>query len=186
MSFKPWFGALVGAGDSWLMFGILILIMIWLLAFDTPIFRILAFYLAFEGAKNIYVLWLMIWGFGGGWRFLTGVWHLDLDLDMVTGLWYTHIPNFGPLNWFWRCKEHPCPLSHDLGLWLGLEVPEGEFKSWSWFGYGHWSLIYTWSKFWLSLLILKVLRTFKSFKSYFGSLEDIIGSWLGFGIMILI
>ena len=20
--------------------------------------------------------------------------HLDLDLDMVTGLWYTHIPNF--------------------------------------------------------------------------------------------
>ena len=23
---------------------------------------------------------------GGGWRFLTGVWHLDIDLNMVTGL----------------------------------------------------------------------------------------------------
>ena len=28
----------------------------------------------------------LIWGFGGHWRFLTGVWHLDLDLDMVRNL----------------------------------------------------------------------------------------------------
>ena len=55
-------------------------------------------------------------GFGGRWRFLTGVWHLDLDLDMVIGLWYTLDLNFGSLSWFWRCKEHPCPLSPHLGL----------------------------------------------------------------------
>ena len=36
-------------------------------------------------------------GIWGGWRFMTEVWHLDLDLDMVTGLWYTHGLNFGSL-----------------------------------------------------------------------------------------
>ena len=45
-----------------------------------------AFYLDFEGAKNIHVLYVFIWGFGGCWRFLPGVWHLDLGLDMFTGL----------------------------------------------------------------------------------------------------
>ena len=29
--------------------------------------------------------------------FLTAVWDLDLDLDMVTGLLYTHVPNFGSI-----------------------------------------------------------------------------------------
>ena len=48
--------------------------------------QILALYLDFEGAKNIHVLSVIIWGFGGCWRFLTGVWHLDLDLDMVRNL----------------------------------------------------------------------------------------------------
>merc|ERR1712081_81577 len=73
----------------------LILIWIWLLVFGTPIFQILALYLDFEGAKNIHVLQVLIWGSGGCWSFLTGVWHLDIDLDMITGLCYTHIPNFG-------------------------------------------------------------------------------------------
>ena len=40
----------------------------------------------FEGANNTHVLQVLSWGFGGGWRFLTVVWHLDLDLDIVTGL----------------------------------------------------------------------------------------------------
>ena len=40
----------------------------------------------FKGAENINVLYGLIWGFGGRWRFLTGVWHPDMDLDMVTGL----------------------------------------------------------------------------------------------------
>ena len=43
-------------------------------------FPILSLYLDFEGAKNIHVLYVLIWGFGACWRFLIGVWHLDLDL----------------------------------------------------------------------------------------------------------
>ena len=105
---------------------------------------------------------------------------------MVTGLWYTHILNFGSLSWFWRCKEHPCPLSPHLGLWRTLEVPDWGLASWYWFGYGHWSLVHPYAEFWLSILILKVQRTSMSFKSWFGALEDAGGSWLGFGILILI
>ena len=60
--------------------------------------QISALYLDFEGAKYIHVLLVLIWGFGGRWRFLTGVLHLDLDLDMVTGLWYTHVLNFASLS----------------------------------------------------------------------------------------
>ena len=115
----------------------------------------------------------------GLWRtleILNGVWHFEIDLDMVTGLWYTSDPNFGSLSWFWRCKEHPCPLSPHLELWRMLEVPDWGLASWSWFGYGHWSLIHLWSKFWLSILILKVQRTSMSFKSWFGALEDAVGS----------
>ena len=73
---------------------------------------------------------VLTWGFGGCWRFLIGVWHLDLDLDMVNGLWYTHDSNFDSLSWFWRCKEHPCPLSPHLGLLRTLEVPDWRLASW--------------------------------------------------------
>ena len=34
----------------------------------------------------------------GHWRFLTEVVHLDLDLDVFTGLWYNQVPNFGSLS----------------------------------------------------------------------------------------
>ena len=47
--------------------------------------RVWDLYLELEGGKNNHVLEVLKWGFGGCWRFLTGVWHLDLDLDMV--LW---------------------------------------------------------------------------------------------------
>ena len=79
-----------------------------------------------------------------------------------------------------------CPLSSYLGLWRTLEVPDFGLASWSWFGYDHWSLLHPYAKFWLSILILKVQRTSMSFKSWFGALEDTEGSWLGFGILILI
>ena len=105
---------------------------------------------------------------------------------MVTSLWNTKDPKFGSLSWFWRCKEHPCPISPNFGLFRPLEVPGRSFASWSWFGYGHWSLTHPWSDFWLSILILKVQRTSMTFKSWFGDLEDAGGSWLGFGILILI
>ena len=86
MSFKSSFGALEDTGGSWLGFGILILIWILPLVFDTTMIQILALYLDFEGAKSIHVLYVFICGFGGRLRFLTRVWHLDLDLDMVSGL----------------------------------------------------------------------------------------------------
>ena len=105
---------------------------------------------------------------------------------MVTGLWCKHDPNFGSLSTFWRCKEHPCPLSPDLGLWRMLEVPDWGLESWSWFGYGHWFFIHPWSKFRFTILILEVQRSSLSFKSIFGALEEARGSWLCFGILILI
>ena len=49
-------------------------------------FLISVLYLDFEGAKNTHVLQVLIWGFGGCWRFLTGGWHLEIDLDKVIGL----------------------------------------------------------------------------------------------------
>ena len=131
---------------------------------------------------------------------------------MVTCLRYTHIPNFGSLSWFRRCKENPCPLSPPLGLWRILEFPDWCFKSWFWRGKEHpcplsphlglWRTmevpdlgLASWSwfeyshlyfEFWLSILILKVQRTSMSFKSWFGVLIGDGGFWLGFGILILI
>ena len=55
MSFKSSFGALEDAVGSWLGFGILILIYLWSLVFDTNMNQILVLYLHFEGAKNINV-----------------------------------------------------------------------------------------------------------------------------------
>ena len=72
-----------------------------------------------------------------------------------------------------------------LELWRTLDVPDWGFAYWSWFGYCHWSLLHPCSKFWLSILILKVPRTSMSFKSWYGALEDAGGSWLGFHILIL-
>ena len=165
MSFNSWFGALEYAGGSWLGFGILILIWICSQVFGISMYGILALYLDFEGAKNIHVLKALIWGFEGHWRFLTWVLHPYIDLDMVTGLWYSHILTFISLLWFWRCKEHPCPLSPEMGLWRTLEVPDWGFEAWYWFGYGHWSLFHSYSEFWLSILLLKLQRTSMFFKS---------------------
>ena len=74
---------------------------------------------------------------------------------MITGLWYTHALNFAFLSEFWRCKEHPCPLSPHLGLWRMLKVNDWGSASWSWFEYGHWSLRHPWSKFWSLSLFWK-------------------------------
>ena len=120
---------------------------------------------------------------------MTGVWYLDLDLDMVTGLWYINDPNFCSPSWFWRCKEHPCPLSPNLGLLGMLEVTVWGLTSWSWFEYGHQYLIHPWSKFWLSILILMVQRTYMSYKSFLGLWRTLevpdwcltFWSWFGHG-----
>ena len=60
--------------------------------------QILALYLDFEDAKNIHVRQVLIWGFRGHWRFLIRVLHANIDLDMVTGLWFTCILDFGFLS----------------------------------------------------------------------------------------
>ena len=117
------------------------------------------------------------------------------------------VPGWGLASWSWSgyahwslvhpCSEfglsiwilkvqRTCPLSPDLGLWWGLEVPDWGLASWSWLEYGHWSLIDQWSRFLLSKLILKVQRTSMSFKSCFRALEDTEGSWPGFSIFIMI
>ena len=135
MSFKPWFGAFVGAGGSWLGFSILIFIWIWSLVFDTgyPKFWL---YIDLEGKeypsrKSPYLG--LRWRLDvPDWRFVSWSWFY-----MDTGIWYPYIPIFGSPSSFWMFKEHPCPLSPNLRLWLGLVDPYWGFASWYWFGSSH-------------------------------------------------
>ena len=132
----------------------------------------LTIYIDFEGAKNIYVLLVLIWGSGRCWRFLTGVWHLHLDLDIITGLYFIHDPNFGSLYRFWRFKEHPGPLSPDFGFGKMLEAPDWGFASWYWFGYDHWFSVRILGLY----LNFQGAKTSMPFKSWFGVLE--IPDWV--------
>ena len=139
-------------------------------------------------------------GAGGSWLgfsilILIWIWSLVFDTPMSQIL---------ALYWFRRCKEYPrinylvfclaqkfaiwcgLPLNPDFGHWWRLKVPDGGFASWSLFWYGHWSLIHPYYEDCLSIFILKVHRTYTSFKSWFGALVGAGGSWLGFGILILI
>ena len=180
-----WFGALEDAEGSWLGFDIWILIWIWSLVFGGPVFWILALYLDFEFAKNIHVLKILIWEFGGHWRFLTGVWNLDLDLDMVPGLWYTHVSSFGSLSWFWRCREQPCLLHTDLGLQRMLEAPDWGLGFLSWYQHSLWSLGDICSKLAL-YLDLEGAKNIQVLKVLNEALENARGSWLGFNNLIFI
>ena len=177
MSFKSSFGALEDAGGSWLGFGILILISIWSLVFDTLMIWILALFLYFEGAKNIHVLLVLIWGFGGCWRCLTGVWHLDLDWDIVTESWLSVFilkvqrTSMSFKYWFRDLEDAGCSWL-EFGIFILVWI---------------WSLVFHAPMFQILalILILKVQRTSMSFKSWCGALEDTGGSWLGFNIMIM-
>ena len=107
------------------------------------------------------------------------------------GLWRTlEVSDLGLSSWSWYGYSH-WSLIHTWSkfrlyldnFWLALQDAAGSwlgFGSWSWLGYGHWSLIHQWSEFWLSNFILKLQRTFMSFKSLFGVLEDTGGSWMSF------
>ena len=59
-----------------------------------------AFYIEYKGAKNPHVLEIMDWGFGGLWRFLTGVLVPDHDgnaLPHISGFRrYLNIPKRTP------------------------------------------------------------------------------------------
>ena len=65
---------------------------------STQIFQNLALYLDFEEAKTIYVLKVLIRGYGGSWRLLPVNWYLNFDLYSVTGVWYIYVWNFGSLS----------------------------------------------------------------------------------------
>ena len=83
-----------GFGGGWsFLTGVCILIFIWIwsLVFCSLMFQILALYLHFEGAKNINMISVLIWGFGGRWRFLTRVWSFGGCLMFLMG--------FGILIW---------------------------------------------------------------------------------------
>ena len=119
----------------------------------------------------------------GSWL---GFWHLDINLDMFTCLWYTHDQNFGSLPCFWWCIEHPFPLSPHLELWRMLEFPYWVFASGYLFGYSQWSLIHLCFESGLSILILREKVTSMSFMYWFGALEEAGRSWLGFGTLVMI
>ena len=78
MSFKSSFWALADPRGSWLGFPILILIWIWSLVFDIPIFQILALYFNFEDAK---ICWgLRTWENAGGSL-------LGLEIPILMWIW---------------------------------------------------------------------------------------------------
>ena len=87
------------------------------LLFDTPISQILALYLYFEGAKNIHVLQVLILVFGGGLRFLTGVQHLDLDLNMVNSVYQLSPESFRAL----ASLDHTFLGGAGRGVGVGLD-----------------------------------------------------------------
>ena len=103
---------------------------------------------------------------------------------------YGHYSIIHPCLKFWfsififKVQRTSMSFKSWFGFWWGLKVPDWGLPSWSWFRYGHLSLIHPWPKFCLSILILRVQRSSMSFKSWFVALEDTGGSWLGFGILI--
>ena len=116
--------------------------------------------------------------FGGFLRLLIGILHMDHDWNMSTYLWFTSVPKFSSLSWFWRCKDHQYPYCPDCRLWGILWVPDWGLASLAGFGYSNWFWVHPCSKFWLFILILKVQRTKMSLKSLFWAFEDFRGSWL--------
>ena len=61
-------------------------------------FRNSAFYIEYKGAKNAHVLEVLDWGFGGLWRFLTGVLVPDHDGDGSKMYQTTYVPEFSFLH----------------------------------------------------------------------------------------
>ena len=110
---------------------------------------------------QLYFIWFLF-GFGSGLVSKSSLWclcsaqkcfrtgsllgagYLVLNSRIWIGLMVFDTPlfNFGSVSWFWRWKEHPCPLSPNLGLWRTLEVPDWGFASWYWVRYSHWSLVH--------------------------------------------
>ena len=67
---------------------------------------------------------------------MTGVWYRDLDLDMVTGLWNTHVPNFGSIL-ILKMQRTSISFKSSFGDFDEAGVP--------WLGFGILLLIWIWS-----------------------------------------
>ena len=154
MSLKYWIGALEDAIEFWLGLGIFILILIWSLVYGRPI--CLSILILKEQRLFMYFKYWFgtLEDAGGSWLgsvilIIIWIWSLAFDTPLFQIL---------ALSWFWRCKEHPCPLCPNFELWKTLEVPDSGLASWYWFGYGHLALVDPSSKIWLSILILKAQR----------------------------
>ena len=92
---------------------------------------------------QLYFIWFLF-GFGSGLVSKSSLWclcsaqkcfrtgsllgagYLVLNSRIWIGLLVFDTPlfNFGSLSWFWRCKEHQCPLSPDFRLLRTLGVPD--------------------------------------------------------------
>ena len=64
----------------------------------TTYFPKLKFYIKLKGAKNLHVLEVLDWGFGGLWRFLTGVFIPDHDGDGSAMSQTSYVPKFSFLH----------------------------------------------------------------------------------------
>ena len=183
VSFKSLFEALDDPGGPWMDFGVLIMIWIWAMVFDTPIFNFLLSMLILNVQRtscpfiSYFGFWRMLEvpDLGSWFLYEYGQWSfIQMYSDFLLSIlilevqgtstsfksWFGGVDNFG-------------------GLWLG-------FGSWSWFGYIHLPLKHQWSKFWLSSLIWKMLRTSVSFNSWCWALKEAWVSWLEILILILI
>ena len=114
-------------------FGILILIWIRSLVFNTPKIRIWPSILILKVQRTPMTFkssFLALEDAGGSWlgfdtSILISIWSLVFDIPMIWIL---------ALSWLSRFKEHPCPLSPHLGLWRMLKVHDWNLVSLSSFG----------------------------------------------------
>ena len=135
MSFKSSFGALEDAGGSWLGFGILILIWIKPLVFDISMFRILAPYLDFEGARTSmsFKSWEgALEDTGGSWLefgilMLILIWSLIFDIPMIWILALILILKAQRTSMSFKSKF--VALEDAWGFWLGFVLL---ILNWTW------------------------------------------------------
>ena len=143
---------------------------------------------------KVNVLQVMIWGFGGCWRFLTGSEYLKLDLYMTNVLWYTNFQILSLYLDFEGARNIHEILSPDLGLWRILWFLTGvldhdldyDMATGLWYNY---------VPNWCSLSWFSLCQGYQCSLSPnlglwmmpgFRALDDAGGSWLGVWILILI
>ena len=166
----------MGAGDSWLEIGLLILIWIWSLLFDTPMIQILA------DLELLGMLEGLDWGFGS-W-IVIWVWLLVHDAYMCKLV--ILYPDF------WSAKN----ILY-WGFFEDLEVPDKGLGFWFWYGWRQCFLYTIMSANWGFLRMMVVLvqvwylghdlgMVIDHWFAHIQNLRDTGGLWLWLGIYIMI